>query len=305
MKAVRFHQYGNADVLTYEEAEQPVPAAGQVLVRVAGTSFNPVDAKIRAGYLQQVFAVPLPYTPGIDLAGTIAELGTDVDGWKVGDAVVASLPMTAGASAEFVVAPADILVAAPRTIDLVDAAALPVAAVTAWQALFEHAGLTAGQSVLVNGGGGAVGAYAVQFAKQAGAIVTATASPRSADRIRGYGADQLVDYTATPVTAVDGKFDVVLNLVMTGPQETVDLVGLVAADGIYVSITSPAPEDASVRAVSVFLHDDTAKLAEIVGQVDAGELTVYVADRRPLAELAAVHAADEAGKLPGKTVLTV
>jgi NADPH:quinone reductase-like Zn-dependent oxidoreductase len=183
MKAVRYHSYGEPGVLAYEDAERPAAGAGQVVVKVAGAAFNPVDGAIRAGFLQQVFPVTLPHIPGFDVAGVITETGAGVSGWRPGDAVVAFLPMTApGAAAEYAAVPAAALAAAPRAADLADAAALPSAGLTAWQALFEHAGLRAGQSILVNGAGGAVGGYAVQLAAQAGAAVTATASPRSAGR---------------------------------------------------------------------------------------------------------------------------
>jgi NADPH:quinone reductase-like Zn-dependent oxidoreductase len=309
MKAVRYHSYGDSNVLTYEEADRPVAGAGQVVVQVAGTSFNPVDAAIRAGFLQQVFPVEFPHVPNFDLAGVITEVGEGVSGWSAGDAVVASLPMTAsGAAAEYVAAPAEVLAAAPRTGEPADAAALPSVGLTAWQSLFEHAGLTVGQSVLINGAGGAVGGYAVQLAAQAGATVTATASARSRDRIRSYGADRIVDRTATPVvTAVAGqRFDVVLNLAPTGPEETTQLVDLVADGGAFVSTTTPGPEDAGrgVRTVQVFMRSDPAQLAELVARVDAGVLQIDVAERRPLADLAAVHDEAAAGKLAGKTVLT-
>jgi NADPH:quinone reductase-like Zn-dependent oxidoreductase len=309
MKAVRYHSYGDSDVLVYEEADRPVAGAGQVVVRVAGTSFNPVDVAIRAGLLQQVFPVAFPHVPNFDLAGVIAEVGEGVSGWSVGDAVVAFLPMTApGAAAEYVAAPAEALAAAPRTVELADAAALPSAGLAAWQALFEHAGLKAGQRVLINGAGGAVGGYAVQLAAQASATVTATASARSIDRIRSYRADRIVDYTATPVLqAVAGqRFDVVLNLAPTSPEETAQLVGLVADGGAFVSTTTPGPEDAGrgVRTVRVFVRSDASQLAELVSRIDAGVLQIEVAERRPLTDLAAVHDEAAAGRLSGKTVLT-
>ncbi|SEG95679.1 NADPH:quinone reductase [Nonomuraea solani] len=307
MKAVRFHRYGDSDVLVHEEVARPVPAAGQVLVKVAGTSFNPVDVAIRAGHLQEVFPLTLPHVPGIDVAGTVAGLGDGVTGWSAGDTVVAFLPMTAdGAAAGYVAVPAEILAAAPRTVDLADAAALPATGLTAWQALFEHAGLRAGQSVLVNGAGGAVGGYAVQLAARAGAVVTATASARSADRVRGHGAGEIIDYTAAPVTEAAGRrFDVVLNLVATTPDETAALAGLVADGGVFVSTTTPAPDDTgrAVRTVRVFARSDAAQLAGLVARVDAGDLKIDVAARRPLADLAAVHDEAVTGRLAGKTVL--
>lgn len=306
MKAVRFHGYGDSDVLVHEEAPRPVPAAGQVVVKVAGTSFNPVDAAIRAGRFQQVFTLALPHTPGLDVAGTVAEIGEGVTGWAVGDAVVAFLPLNAeGSAAEYVAVPAEVMAAAPRTVDPADAAALPAAGLTAWQSLFEHADLKPGQSVLVNGAGGAVGGYAVQLAGRAGAVVTATASARSADRLRGYGADRIVDYTSAPlVEALAGdRFDVVLNLVPTSPEETAGLVGLVGDGGVFVSATTPGETDRDVRTVRVFVRGDAAQLTELVARVDAGDLKIDVAARRPLTDLAAVHAEAVTGRLAGKTVL--
>lgn len=307
MKAIRFHRYGGSDVLAYEDAPRPVPGQGQVLVTVAATSFNPLDAALRAGYLHDVFPLELPHVPGIDVAGTIAELGPGVEGWAVGDAVIAFLPINAdGAAAEHVLAPAEVLAAAPTTVPLADAAALPAVGLTAWQSLFEHAGLRAGQAILVNGAGGAVGGYAVQLAASAGARVVATASPRSAERVRGDGAERVLDHTATPVTEAAGeRFDVVLNLVATTPGDTAALTGLVADGGVLVSTTTPGPEDPTraVRSVRVLARSDAAQLAELVTRVDEGRLAVHVADRRPLTDLAAVHDRAAAAGLPGKTVL--
>jgi NADPH:quinone reductase-like Zn-dependent oxidoreductase len=308
MKAVRYHSYGGSDVLVYEDADRPVAGPGQVLVMVAGAAFNPVDTAIRAGFLQQVFPVAFPHVPNFDVAGVIAEAGEGVSGWSAGDAVVAFLPMTGpGAAAEYVAAPAQVLAAAPRTVELADAAALPSSGLTAWQARFEHAGVKPGQSILINGAGGAVGGYAVQLARQAGATVTATASPRSAGRVRSRGADRIVDYTAAPLLqAVAGhQFDVVLNLVSTSPEETARLAGLVADGGVFVSTTTPGPEDAGrdVRTVRMFARSDAGQLTELAARVDAGELKIDVAQRRPLTDLPAVHDQSAAGQLPGKTIL--
>lgn len=308
MKAVRYHSYGDSDVLVYEDADRAAAGAGQVVVRVAGSTFSPVDTAIRAGFLREVFPLAFPHIPGYDLAGVIAEVGEGVSGWKAGDAVVAFLPMNRpGAAAEYAVAPAEALAAAPKSVDLADAAALPSTGLTAWQSLFEHAGLKSGQTLLVNGAGGAVGGYAVQLARQAGATVTATASPRSIDRVRAYGADRIIDHTVTPLPqAVAGqRFDVVLNLAPTSPEETAALVDMVADGGAFVSTTTPGPENPGrdVRTVRVFVRSDAAQLAELVTKVDAGDLKIDVAQRRPLADLAAVHDDAAAGRLPGKTVL--
>ena len=308
MKAVRYHSYGDSDVLVHEETERPVAGAGQVVVKVAGTAFNPLDVAIRAGFVQQEFPIVFPHTPNYDLAGVITEVGPGVSGWSAGDLVVAVLaPAAPGAAAEYAVAPADGLAVAPGALDLADAAALPSVGLTAWQALFEHANLKQGQRILINGAGGAVGRYAVQLAAAAGTIVTATASPHSTSRVRAYGADQIIDYTATPLRqALSGpQFDLVLNLVRTDPEETGRLAGLVADGGVYAGTATFGFEYAErgVRTVPVFMHSDAAQLAELVARVDAGDLTVDVAARRPLTELAAVHDEAVAGQLAGKTVL--
>nr|MDT0660592.1 NADP-dependent oxidoreductase [Micromonospora sp. DSM 115978] len=308
MKAVRFHSYGASDVLVHQEADRPQARAGQVVVKVAGAAFNPVDASIRTGYLTEAFPLALPHTPCYDVAGTIVEIGEGVGGWSAGDAVVAFLPIGApGAAAEYVTAPADTLVAAPRTVDLADAAALPSVGLTAWQALFEHAGLKSGQTLLIHGAGGGVGNYAVQFAVQARATVTATASARSRDRIQSYGAHQIIDYTVTPLQeAVAGqRFDVVLNLVPPSPEEIAQMLNLVADGGVFANPIPPTPTTAErgVRPKQIFAYSNVEQLAELVKRVDSGDLKIHVAQRRPLAELRDVHDEQADGKLPGKTVL--
>ncbi len=309
MKTVRYHEYGSSDVLRYEDTERPVPDAGQVLVRVAATSFNPVDDHMRAGVLAAMIPTELPFVPGIDLAGTVAELGAGVEGLAVGDPVVAMLPLdTAGAAAEYVLAPAEALAAAPRTIELVDAAALPLIGLAAWQALFELAELRPGQTVLINGAGGAVGSLAVQLAVDAGALVTGADDPQHADRLRAYGSQRVLgrlDLAAGP-EAVGGPFDVVLNLVRLSPDDLAALSRFVADGGIAASTAGPIPEDPAraVRTASLWVRSDAAQLAQLVAKVDAGLLKLHIADRRPLADLGAVHEDAAAGRLAGKTVLT-
>jgi len=305
MKAVRFHEYGDADVLRYEDVDRPTPGAGEVLIRVAATAFNPVDANIRAGFMQGPIPVVLPHIPGYDVAGTVEALGEGVEGFAVGAPVVGFLPMVAdGASAEYVVAPAESLAAAPESLPLADAAALPSVGLTAWQALFEHAGLQAGQRILITGAGGTVGRYAVQLAKRAGAHVLATASARSRDRVQAAGADEVVEDTAA-VAPVDA----VLNLAPLDPADFASLVTLVRDGGVVVSTTvwMPAPSDADrdVRGIDLFVRSDAAQLAQLVGLVDSGELRVEVAERVPLAELAALHARAAAGGLPSGKVIVV
>ena len=306
MKAVRFHEFGTPDVLSYEDADQPAAAAGEVLIRVAGSAFNPADNGIRGGNLP--IPVTLPHIPGYDVSGTIEAVGDDVTRFQIGDTVVGFIPMTAdGSAAEYVVAPADVLVAAPSRIDLADAAALPSVALTAWQALFDEAGLTSGQRLLITGAGGSVGGYAVQLAKRAGAYVIATASPRSSAAVSAAGADEIIDHTTTTVLdAVTEPVDVLLNLAPISPAEFEALVALVRDGGVVASTTAwmptPSDETRGVRAAGIFVRADADELAQLVGIVDSGELTVDVAERVSLSDLPAVHARAAAGDLRGKVV---
>ncbi|WP_030155472.1 NADP-dependent oxidoreductase [Glycomyces sp. NRRL B-16210] len=309
MKAVRYHSYGDSGVLAHEDAEKPRAAAGQVVLQVAGTSFNFLDIAIRSGFVRELAPIEFPHTPGLDVSGTVAEIGEGVSGWNLGDPAIAVLPPEApGAAAEYVAAEAASLAPAPRTVPLPDAAALPIAALTAWQSLFEFAKLQAGQRLLINGAGGGVGGHAVRLAKRAEAHVTATAGPRSRDRVEAAGADRIVDYTRTPVQdALAGeRFDVVLHLVRNGPEETAALVDLVADGGVLASTTTPGPREPGrgVRVEQVRMRWDAAQLAELAALVDAGELAVEVAERLPLTAIADVHDRAAAGRLLGKTVLT-
>lgn len=307
MKAVRFHEVGGPEVLQLEEIAQPVPGAGQVRLRVAASAFNAADNGMRAGFLP--IPVVLPHVPGYDVSGTVDALGDGVDGFTVGDAVIGFLPMTTdGGAAEYVIAPADALVAAPTSVPLADAAALPSVALTARQALFDDGGLTIGQRVLIVGAGGVVGKYAIALAKRAGAYVIATASPRSGDAVRAAGADEIIDHTEADVLdAVTEQVDLLLNLAPIEPDEFAALVRLVRDGGVVVSTTAwmPAPDDAErgVTSVVVFVQSDAEKLAELVDLVDSGVLTLEVTRRIPLSELPALHAEAAEGRIAGKVIV--
>ncbi len=253
--------------------------------------------------------VVLPHTPGIDVAGTVDALGEGVDGIAVGDDVIGFLPMDGnGAAAEYVLAPAEVLTPAPKSVPLPDAAALPIVGLTAWQALFDHGKLTAGQRVLINGAGGAVGGYAVQLAKGADAHVIATAGPRSSEAVKSAGADEVIDHTTTGVTAaVTEPVDVVLNLAPVDPAELAALVTLVRPGGVVVNTTvwmpAPADEERGVRGIDLFVRSDADQLSRLVALIDRGELRVDVAERVPLAELSALHARAAEGAVHGKVIV--
>ncbi|MER5646805.1 NADP-dependent oxidoreductase [Streptosporangium sp. NPDC002524] len=302
MKAIRIHRYGDASVLRHDDIPRPAPGPGEVLIDVAATSFNPSDIGLREGLLRSVFPIDLPYTLGGDVAGTVAEVGDGVHTLAAGDPVIGRLD-GGGAAAEYVVAPADILVAAPAGVPLAHAAAIPIAGLTAWQAVFEHADVTSGQRVLVNGAGGGVGGFAVQLAKHAGAHVVATAGPRSAETVRRFGADRIVDYTATPVAeALDEPVDVVLNIAAVSADT---LVPLVRPGGVVVSITFPVevPAGSPVSATHFVVRNDTGHLAALVKLVETGAVHLDISASRPLADLAAVHRDAEAARTRGKIIL--
>ena len=309
MKAIRFHQYGDTDVLRYEDVAVPDPAAGQVRVRVAGTTFNGVDANIRAGNMQGPMPLTLPHVPGLDLAGTVDALGAGVDGLAVGDRVVGFLPFVVdGASADYVLAPVESLAAAPTSIPLSDAAALPLVGLTAYQALFEHAGLISGQRILVNGASGAVGGYAVQLARAVGAHVIATGAESNEQRLLALGADEVIDHTTTDASSeVTEPIDVLLNLAPITPEQLSALAALVGDGGVVVNTTvwMPAPSDEArgVRGIDLYVRSDAQQLSELVSRVDRGELAVDVAERVALSDLASVHARAAAGTLTGKVVI--
>ncbi|WP_436762909.1 NADP-dependent oxidoreductase [Streptosporangium sp. V21-05] len=299
---MRIHRYGDASVVRLDDIPRPVPGPGEVLIDVAATSFNPSDIGLRRGLLRSVFPLDLPYTLGGEVAGTVAEVGDGVHTLAAGDRVIGRLD-GGGAAAEYVVAEAGTLVAAPVAVPLAHAAAIPIAGLTAWQAVFEHAGVTSGQRVLVNGAGGGVGGFAVQLARYAGAHVIATAGPRSAETVRGFGADRIVDYTTTPVAgALDEPVDVVLNLAAVSAEP---LVPLVRPGGVVVSITIPVevPAGSPVTATHFVVRNDTSHLAALVKLVDTGAVRLDISASRPLADLASVHHDAESGRTRGKIIL--
>lgn len=307
MKAVRFHTTGDADVLRYEDVARPTIGAGEVLVRVAGSAFNPADGGMRGGFLP--IPITLPHIPGYDVSGTVDEVGANVDGLAVGDRVIGFLPMTAdGSAAEFVAAPAEALVAAPMNVTLEDAAGLPSVGLTAWQALFEAGRLTAGQRILINGAGGPVGGHATRLAKHAGAHVIATVSPRSRASVEAAGADEIVDHTSTTLLeSVSEPVDVLLNLAPITEEAFAELVPLVRDGGVVVSTTprvpTPGDEDRGVRAETIYVHPDRDTLHELARLVDEGVVAVEIAERVALSDVADLHARADRGEIHGKVIV--
>lgn len=308
MKAIRFHTYGGPEVLRYEEVPIPEPAAGQVRVRVHATSVNPIDWKLRAGYLRGFRDYPLPFIPGWDFSGIVEAAGAGVTRWKPGDAVYGHPPLDAsGTYAEYICVSQEICAPKPASIDHVHAAAVPLAALTAWQALFEHAGLRAGQSVLIHAGAGGVGSFAIQLAAQAGIRVAATASGRNQEFLRQLGAAQPINYETERFEEVVQGVDAVLETM--GGEIRERSWKTLKPGGILVAIIGPppAPETAAaygVRQTLMWVHPDGAQLAEIAKLIDAGKVRPVVEHVLPLAEAARAHQLSATLHTRGKIVLT-
>jgi NADPH:quinone reductase-like Zn-dependent oxidoreductase len=308
MKAVAMHAYGGPEVLKYEDAARPDPATGEVLVRVHAAAVNPVDWKVRAGHLKGFLNYSSPLIPGWDLSGVVEATGAGVTDWKQGDAVYARPDLRRnGAYAEYIAVRASELGHKPRSIDHVQASAIPLACLTAWQALFDAGGLKAGQRVLIHAAAGGVGTFAVQLAKWKGAHVVGTASERNHAFLRELGADEVIDYTKTNFEEVVRDVDVVLD---TLAGQTRDRSwNVLKKDGILVSILGqPSPDDAAqrgVRAAGVFVEPNQAQLGEIAKLVDSGKLRPIIETVLPLAQAARAHEMNQTLHTRGKIVLQV
>ncbi|MGW4644071.1 NADP-dependent oxidoreductase [Sphaerisporangium sp. NPDC004334] len=305
MMAARVHAFGGPDVIRHEQVPRPHPGPGEVLVRVAAAGFNPSDVGFRAGMMQDIVPHDLPFTLGSEAAGTVVRTGDGVEHLKVGDHVVGRLD-EGGAAADYLTAAAARLVRAPSTLPIAHAAAIPVAGLTAWQGLFEHARIEPGTQILINGAGGGVGMFAVQLARHAGAHVIATAGPRSAERVRAYGAEQIIDYTRVPPRqTLDRPVDLVFNLVPIPPEAAEALCRAVRPGGSIVSITIPVkpPAGTGVTATHFVARNDPAQLAELITLIDSGMVRVDITAARPLTELPALHRDAEGGHTSGKTIL--
>src|ERR1700758_4310461 len=197
MKAIRIHKYGGPEVLRYEDVVVPAPGAGELLIKVQAASVNPLDWKTRAGYLKDFFPHTMPFIPGWDGSGIVEAVGSGVTQFKQGDEVYAKTNRD-GTYAEYAIVTEPEAALKPKSVDHVQAAAIPVVALTAWQALFEKAQLAAGQKVLIHGAAGGVGSFAVQFAKWKGAHVIGTASAKNQAFLRELGTDEPIDYEKTP-----------------------------------------------------------------------------------------------------------
>jgi NADPH:quinone reductase-like Zn-dependent oxidoreductase len=305
MKAIRIHQYGGPEVLAQVEMQRPVPGANEVLIKVRAASVNPVDWKIRAGYMKDFLPLTLPATLGSDISGTIEEVGPGAARFKRGDEVYASLGLEGGGYAEYAVAKEEIVAAKPSTLDHVQTAAIPVAGLTAWQTLFEVAQLRAGQNVLIHAAAGGVGNFAVQFAKAKGAYVIGTASSRNLGFLRELGVDKAVDYQKTRFEDVVDDADVVLDTIGGDTQER--SFKALKKGGVLVSIVQPPSQELAakygVRALFYGAHPSSTDLTEIAKLIDSGKVKTVVETVLPLAEARRAHELSQSGHARGKIVL--
>lgn len=308
MRAVRIHRYGGPEVLSYEEAPAPQPAAGEVRVRVHAAGVNPVDWKIREGWLKDRLNHTLPLILGWDISGEVEAVGADVTRFKIGDPVFSRPDISRdGAYAQYIAIRESELAFKPRSLDHVHAAGVPLAALTAWQALFDAARLESGQTVLVHAAAGGVGSFAVQLANWIGARVIGTASARNREFVLGLGADEVVDYRSTPFEQAVRDVDVVFDTLGGDVQRRSWQV--LKPGGVLVSILEvPSEAEAQThqaRGAYVFVQPNALQLAEIASLIDTGTLFSPVETVLPLTEVRAAHELSQSGHARGKIVLTV
>ncbi len=306
MKAVIIHEYGGPEVLKFTDVPRPEPKENEVLVRVIAAGVNPADPLIVSGKYAKEFGTHLPLIPGYDIAGVVEKTGGKITRLKVGDPVYAYV-LWGGGWAEYAVATEAEAAAKPASLNFISAAALPLAALTAWQALIDTAKLSAGQTVLIHGGSGGVGTMAIQIAKARGATVIATASTRNQDLLRQLGADVAIDYTTTKFEDVAKDVDVVLDAV--GKDTLARSYGVVKKGGFIATLVSRLDQAEldkhGIRGASIAVKPNADQLGEIAKLIEERKLRPIVTRMLPLAN--AVEAAQQAAThhTRGKMVLRV
>lgn len=308
VKAARIHRFGPPDVIVFDDVPRPTPNPDQVLVRVAAAGVGPWDALIREQ--KSVVNVPLPLTLGSDLSGIVESVGSDVHDFRPGDKVYgATNPQFIGAYAEYALASANMIAKKPRSLSFDEAASVPVVAVTAWQMLFDYAKAQPGQSVLIHGAAGNVGAYAVQLARHAGLRIFATSSSHDASFVKGLGVEVVIDYKAGRFEDDLPQVDIVLDMV--GGETRRRSFQVIKAGGILVSVVSEVPPgqnpSSTIRTVFFLVEVTTKRLEELTRLFDQGELKARIGTALPFNEARKAHEL-LAGAPPhksGKIILTI
>ncbi|HEX5507050.1 MAG TPA: NADP-dependent oxidoreductase [Pseudolabrys sp.] len=307
MHAVRIHAFGNPDVLELDDVSVPEPTAHEIVIRVAAASVNPVDYKIRAGKYPAVRKDQLPKVLGRDVSGVVETVGAEATKFQKGDAVYAMLGRDVGGYAEYALATDTEAAPKPKTLDFVQAAAVPLAALTAWQGLFEHGRLRAGQRVLIHGGGGGVGHFAVQFAKAKGAWVATTVSADDIGMVKSLGADQAIDYKNEKFEDAVQNIDLVFDLIA---GETQQRSWAVLKNGGSLISTLQKPDEKTararnIRATNYVAAPNAQQLEEIARLIDEGKVKPVVNAIYALEDVARAHRHMENDHIQGKVVLKV
>ncbi len=307
MKAIVMNEYGNENVLNYTDVERPKAKEGEVLVKVYAAAVNPADWKIRDGMGEQ-FGFKLPLILGGDIAGIVEEVGVGVEDFKQGDAVYGmTLSSLSGGYAEYAITKPDAIAPKPESLDFENTASIPIAALTAWQSMFDLANLSVGQKILITGASGGVGSMAVQLAKAKGAFVIGTASGKNEQFVRDLGADEFVDYTAQPFEEVVKNVDVVFDTV---GGDTLERAFQTLKKGGFLVSSSETPSEEKARelgveATFVFCKPNAQQLIEINRLIEEGKLKTYVETVLPLTNVKKAHQLSQSGRTRGKIVLQV
>ncbi|MEO6638511.1 MAG: NADP-dependent oxidoreductase [Ginsengibacter sp.] len=308
MKAIRIHQFGGPEVLKYEDVPQPVPAADEVLIKVYASGVNPIDYKIRAGHAKGKFPVNFPLIPGWDVSGEIAKVGRDIVNFRVGDEVYSRPdPTRNGTYAEYVVVKADQVSGKPKSIDHDKAGAVPLAGLTAWQGLFTHGKLEAGQKVLIHGASGGVGTYAVQFAKWKGAYVIGTTSEDNIDFLYELGVDDVIDYRNEKFEEEVKDIDLVFDLI-GGDTQKKSLKVLKSGGRLITTVALENAEEAKAKNIhfeNFMAKSLPADLQQIADLIDSGKVRPIISEIIPLKDAAKAQKKSEEGHTRGKIVLRV
>lgn len=308
MKAIVVHEYGGPEVLKYEDLAQPQPKDDEILIRVVAASVNPVDVLIRSGVFAKYFKTKLPLIPGFDVAGTVEEAGAKMTKFKAHQPVYAYIGLQEGGGyAEYAIANGKEASPKPKSLNYIEAAAVPLAAETAWQALIDTAKLASGQTVLVHGGSGGVGSFAIQIAKAKGARVIATASTPNQDLLKQLGADVAIDYTNTKFEDVAKDVDVVLDTV--GKDTLTRSYAVVKKGGFIVSLVGEPDraqmEERGIHGAPLNVTPNAIELAEITKLIDQKKIKPIVSQVLPLTDAGKAQAQAATGHTRGKIVLKV
>jgi 2-desacetyl-2-hydroxyethyl bacteriochlorophyllide A dehydrogenase len=312
MKAMVIRRYGAAEVLQYEDVEQPKIEPTQLLVKVRASSINPADWKIRQGMFSLITGSKFPKILGFDVAGDVIEVGSQVTRFKPGDAIYGSTSFPGGGYAEFAAIPENLAVLKPTNLSYEEAAAVPLAALTALQALRDQGNIQTGQAVLINGAAGGVGTFAVQIAKALGAVVTGVSSTKNLDLVKSLGADRVIDYTQQDFAEDTAQYDIIFDAV--GKRSLSQTKRVLKLNGIYIT-TLPSPEVLLEGILTAFLPGQKAKLilqkpntqdlVYLKELIEAGKIRVVIDRTYPLQELAAAHNYSETGRAVGKIAIAV